>query len=169
MIPELLELEEGYIPPSTTMEIAGRKLRIFKMSLASFEQAMRVIEPHVGDVVQEFMGLGFFARAARGEKVDKEKAEAEVRAAIRSRFGDLIMRVPRTAIQLIACIMNVPDEGPIHEFFWNEMSPEDLLACVEKLDELNDFAKIANRLLEVVRYLTKRYGVEISGKVTDKG
>jgi len=43
------------------------------------------------------------------------------------------------------------------------------LACVEKLDELNDFAKIANRLLEVVRYLTKRYGVEISGKVIDKG
>lgn len=171
MIPEISELEEGYAPPCIEMEIAGRQMKIFKMTLASFERAMKVIEPYVDKIFQEFMGLDIFAKAAQGKelsKIEKKGAEAQVKEVFRTKFGDLVMRVPRTAVHLVACIMNIPEEGEITEFFWNAMSPGDLFEVIERLDELNDFAKIANRLFDLIRYFGKKYGISVSGEIVNK-
>jgi len=75
----------------------------------------------------------------------------------------LMLSVPKTAMSVVACVMNVPEEGPVADFFWREITPDDLAVCVEELDKLNNFTEIGRRLLDAGKYLAKRYGAELPG------
>ena len=102
-------------------------------------------------------------QVARGKKVEGSVVEDELKGWFKEKVGELLVTVPGSVMKLVACIMNIPDEGDEANFFWNEVSPGELLDCLEKLDELNDFLDLANRLIAAFGYLAKRYGINISG------
>jgi len=156
-------LAEGYVPPSKVFELAGREVIIYKMTLHSFERAVRVAEPYLKEVMGGLLSSKSFMQFARGQKVDGTAVEDELKGWFKEKVGELIITVPGSVMKLIACIMNIPDEGSEADFFWGEVSPGELLDCLEKLDELNDFLDLANRLIAAFGYLAKRYGINISG------
>ena len=167
--PKISDLAEGYQPPSKILELAGREVTVYKMTLHSFERAVRVAEPYLKEVMSTLLGSESFKQVISGKKIDKVGAEEEVKELLGGMVGELIMTVPKSVMELVACIMNIPDKGSEADFFWNEVSPGELLDCLEKLDELNDFLDLANRLIAAFGYLAKRYGINISGlSVTEK-
>jgi len=161
--PKISDLAEGYQPPSTTFELAGREVVVYKMTLHSFERAVRVAEPYLKEIMSTLLGTESFKQVMSGKKIDREEAGEEVKGLLGGMVGELIITVPRSVMELVACIMNIPDKGPEADFFWNEVSPGELLDCLEKLDELNDFLDLANRLIAAFGYLARRYGINISG------
>ena len=124
---------------------------------------MRVAEPYLKEVMSGLLGSKSFMQVARGKKVEGSVVEDELKGWFKEKVGELLVTVPGSVMKLVACIMNIPDEGDEANFFWNEVSPGELLDCLDKLDELNDFLDLANRLIAAFGYLAKRYGINISG------
>lgn len=162
MEPEIKDLAKDYVPPHVVLELAGKEVTVYKMSLRSFERLARIAEPHMKDIIGSLFGTSAFTEARAGKKVAQEEAQEEIKALFKDRIGELAATVPTIVLQFLACIMDIPEEGPIHDFFWNEISLEELLDSVEKLDELNDFGAIVNRLITLLQYLAKRYGINIA-------
>jgi hypothetical protein len=161
--PKISDLAEGYQPPNIIVELAGREVIVYKMTLHSFERAVRVAEPYLKEVMSGLLGSKSFMQVARGQKVDGSAIEDELKSWFKEKVGELLITVPGSVMKLVACIMNIPDEGDEANFFWNEVSPAELLDCLERLDELNDFLDLANRLIAAFGYLARRYGINISG------
>lgn len=162
MKPEIKDLAKDYVPPHAVLELAGREVTVYKMSLRSFERLARIAEPHMKDIIGAFFGTSTFADARAGQKVDQQAAQEEIKAVLKDRIGELAATVPSIVLQFLACIMDIPEEGPIHDFFWNEVPLDELLDSIEKLDELNDFGNIANCLIELLRHLAKKYGINVT-------
>jgi|GEM_PF-4341414 len=158
-----ISVPDGYEPESITVSVGGQEVVVYKMSLGSFARAVREIEPYLKELAAVLFGTAAFQKVMRGEAVDSKVIETEIKTAVINKLAEMIAAVPETVMRLLACIMNIPDEGEVADFFWNAIGPGDLLDAVEKLDELNNFAEIVNRLVKVLGYLGKRYGIEIPG------
>lgn len=154
---------EGYEPKSVVLTLGGQEVTVYKMSLGSSVRAVRICEPYIKEFAGALFNTPAFQAAVRGEGVDKEIMEAEIKSAVIGKLTEMTTTVPETVIGLLACLMNFPEEGETADFFWNVVDPGDLLVTIEKLDELNNFAEVVSRLLEAISYLGKRYGVEIPG------
>lgn len=158
-----IEIPEGYEPEHALLTFDGYKMKVHMMSLASFARAVRVIEPYVREFTNVLFESPAFKRVLAGEEVDKAELEAEMKDVALKKLRDMIVTVPETVIQLLSCIMNVPEKGDEAEFFWGVLDPDSLLSVVEQLDKLNNFANVVTRLLGVIEYLGRRYGIAIPG------
>jgi len=156
-------IPEDYKPKQVTITLGGIDVLIYKMSLASSIRAVRIIEPYISEISAALFGTPAFQEALKGKKVDPNMVEGEIRDAAMGKLTEMIATVPETVMGLLACLMNFPEEGEEADFFWNSVDPGDLLSAIEKLDELNNFAEVGTKLLEAIRYLGKRYKIEIPG------
>ena len=154
---------EGYEPKSAVLTLGGQEVTVYKISLGSSIRAVRICEPYIKEFSGALFNTPAFQAAAKGEQIDKEIMETEIKSAVIGKLTEMITTVPETVIGLLACLMNFPEEGETADFFWNVVDPGDLLGAIEKLDELNNFAVVGSRLLEAISYLGKRYGIEIPG------
>lgn len=158
-----IAVPDGYEPESAAVVIGGHEVVVYKMSLGSFARAVNEIEPYLKELAALLFGTAAFQKVMAGEVVDPKIIETEVKTAVINKLAEMIAAVPETVVRLLACIMNIPADGEAADFFWNAVGPNDLLDVIEKLDELNNFAEIVNRLIGVIGYLGKRYGIKIPG------
>lgn len=164
-LPKIEKLAEKYEPPSTVVILSGREVTVYKMSLVSFTRVVRQAEPYIKEVVGSVLANDVFTRAAKGE-IDEKKLQDEVRGLFMAKMGELIATVPEAAFKIVACIMNIdPDdeESEITQIFWG-IDPGEIFDLLEKLDELNDFIALGQRLVAAWQYLGRRYGFQILTK-----
>lgn len=154
---------DGYKPKSVVLILGNHEVTVDKMSLGSFARCVKIAEPYIRELASVLFNTPAFRSAMTGEAVDPNVMETEIRSAATGKLTEMIATVPETVISLLACLMNFPEEGEATDFFWNVVNPGDLLNAIEKLDELNNFADIVTKFLNTIRYLGKRYGVEIPG------
>jgi len=160
--PKIAELAEGYEPPSITLMLGGRNVTVYKMSLASTIRAVRLAEPYIKEILAAILGSDAITEYRQG-RITREQLEKEIRSMVNARIGEMLVSVPETLVKILACLMNFPEEGELADFFWDDVGPEEILACIEELDKLNDFSVLTQRMIEAFQYLLKRYRINIPG------
>lgn len=159
--PIVTELED-YTPRSAEIEIAGQKIVVYEMTLFALERTAVVIQPHIGVIMAAFQSeeiAALLPRRGKGQEVpvDTQAAVKKVMEVVRSKILGVLSKAPKSALQAILCIMNADPENEAMLDLLRGATPSELMAALDKLNELNDFKEVLTRLTEILGYLKERY------------
>ncbi len=152
---------ERVTPVSVKLEIGGRELTVYKMSVGSFERIVAVAEPYFRRVMLSL---------ATNPQVQQGDTEA-IGSLLSGQLMSMLSTAPRDLRKVVALIMNIwPDRDEvIDQWFMSSVPLTDVLRIVPKLDELNDFGNIVSELLKTWKYLSEKYNIQLPGVEVTKG
>lgn len=156
----VIEAVEDYEPESVEVIIAGRKLTVYEMSLVALENATKIIEPYLASIMQIFQAEGF-VNVAKGGEIDMDTLLPQIMDLLRSKLLAILTDAPAAVLRAIICMMNADPDNEEMLNVLRAATPRELMALLEKMNELNDFKQVLTQITEISGYLRGRYVPEM--------
>lgn len=144
---------ENYVPQTIEVVLGGQRVQVYKMTLGSLQTMIGLVEPYIKRIAQALLTQVGISGLGEAEAVKKA-----LWSLVAEQISEMLVTVPGTLMQAVACIMNVPltDEEQL-QWFADEVLPEELLPALGALDTLNDFGALYHQATGVWTHFDDKY------------
>ncbi len=156
--PRVLEIMgdvEGYSPASIELELGGKNVKIYKMTVGSTRALIKLVEPYIKRIA-----TALFTQVGLEGLQDEERVKTALRALIGEQVSEILVTVPETLVTAFARLINIPENDKRkNEWLLNTVAPGELLGVLPALDELNDFGALYQQALGVFTHFNHKYEI----------